>query len=318
MKRSTKITTIIIIFFLIIAGVIIARTMIGAHFAKKFGKRSPPGIIITKVVEKEFFEKIESFGTAVSKRTESFRIKKDNLKSELNLQEYVKKGDIIVKLKDKNIIAPFDGILGYRGLTEDILGSENSIIITLDDSSIIYSDIKIPETFASVVKKGLTINAKFAGYKNKTYEGTVDAVSSRINAETRSLLTRIKISNNNFELIPGSLLEVVVNFNKRKSLSIPDTSVILEGNKSYVYKVSKENIANKIEIIIGSRNQGNVEVLSGLEIGDTIVAEGLKKVRPRGKIKPIENGTTKSGYSFKKKLNLFDNHVWNLKDKKNT
>ena len=318
MKRSTKITTIIIIFFLIIAGVIIARTMIGAHFAKKFGKRSPPGIIITKVVEKEFFEKIESFGTAVSKRTESFRIKKDNLKSELNLQEYVKKGDIIVKLKDKNIIAPFDGILGYRGLTEDILGSENSIIITLDDSSIIYSDIKIPETFASVVKKGLTINAKFAGYKNKTYEGTVDAVSSRINAETRSLLTRIKINNNNFELIPGSLLEVVVNFNKRKSLSIPDTSVILEGNKSYVYKVSKENIANKIEIIIGSRNQGNVEVLSGLEIGDTIVAEGLKKVRPRGKIKPIENGTTKSGYSFKKKLNLFDNHVWNLKDKKNT
>ena len=318
MKRSTKITTIIIIFFLIIAGVIIARTMIGAHFAKKFGKRSPPGIIITKVVEKEFFEKIESFGTAVSKRTESFRIKKNNLKSELNLQEYVKKGDIIVKLKDKNIIAPFDGILGYRGLTEDILGSENSIIITLDDSSIIYSDIKIPETFASVVKKGLTINAKFAGYKNKTYEGTVDAVSSRINAETRSLLTRIKINNNNFELIPGSLLEVVVNFNKRKSLSIPDTSVILEGNKSYVYKVSKENIANKIEIIIGSRNQGNVEVLSGLEIGDTIVAEGLKKVRPRGKIKPIENGTTKSGYSFKKKLNLFDNHVWNLKDKKNT
>ena len=318
MKRSTKITTIIIIFFLIIAGVIIARTMIGAHFAKKFGKRSPPGIIITKVVEKEFFEKIESFGTAVSKRTESFRIKKNNLKSELNLQEYVKKGDIIVKLKDKNIIAPFDGILGYRGLTEDILGSENSIIITLDDSSVIYSDIKIPETFASVVKKGLTINAKFAGYKNKTYEGTVDAVSSRINAETRSLLTRIKINNNNFELIPGSLLEVVVNFNKRKSLSIPDTSVILEGNKSYVYKVSKENIANKIEIIIGSRNQGNVEVLSGLEIGDTIVAEGLKKVRPRGKIKPIENGTTKSGYSFKKKLNLFDNHVWNLKDKKNT
>ena len=318
MKRSTKITTIIIIFFLIIAGVIIARTMIGAHFAKKFGKRSPPGIIITKVVEKEFFEKIESFGTAVSKRTESFRIKKDNLKSELNLQEYVKKGDIIVKLKDKNIIAPFDGILGYRGLTEDILGSENSIIITLDDSSVIYSDIKIPETFASVVKKGLTIKAKFAGYKNKSYEGTVDAVSSRINAETRSLLTRIKINNNNFELIPGSLLEVVVNFNKRKSLSIPDTSVILEGNKSYVYKVSEENIANKIEIIIGSRNQGNVEVLSGLEIGDTIVAEGLKKVRPRGKIKPIENGTTKSGYSFKKKLNLFDNHVWNLKDKKNT
>tara|TARA_B100000401_G_scaffold295913_1_gene202900 strand:+ start:463 stop:1371 length:909 start_codon:yes stop_codon:yes gene_type:complete len=301
MKRSTKITTIIIVFFLIIAGVIIARTMIGAHFAKKYGKRPPPGIIVTKVAEKEFFEKIESFGTAVSKKTESFRIKKNNLVSDLNLKEYVKKGDVIVKLKDKNIIAPFSGILGYRGLTEDILGSENSIIITLDDSSIIYSDIKIPETFASVIKKGLSINAKFAGYKDKSYQGTVDAVSSRINADTRSLLTRIKINNENFELIPGSLLEVIVNFDKRKSLSIPDTSIMLEGNKSYVYKVTKENIANKLEITIGSRNEGYVEVLSGLKIGDTIVAEGLKKVRPRGKIKPIEKGSQNNGSEWKKK-----------------
>ena len=301
MKRSTKITTIIIVFFLIIAGVIIARTMIGAHFAKKYGKRPPPGIIVTKVAEKEFFEKIESFGTAVSKKTESFRIKKNNLVSDLNLKEYVKKGDVIVKLKDKNIIAPFNGILGYRGLTEDILGSENSIIITLDDSSIIYSDIKIPETFASVIKKGLSINAKFAGYKDRSYQGTVDAVSSRINADTRSLLTRIKINNENFELIPGSLLEVIVNFDKRKSLSIPDTSIMLEGNKSYVYKVTKENIANKLEITIGSRNEGYVEVLSGLKIGDTIVAEGLKKVRPRGKIKPIEKGSQNNGSEWKKK-----------------
>tara|TARA_B100000131_G_scaffold12049_1_gene12540 strand:+ start:186 stop:1094 length:909 start_codon:yes stop_codon:yes gene_type:complete len=301
MKRSTKITTIIIVFFLIIAGVIIARTMIGAHFAKKYGKRPPPGIIVTKVAEKEFFEKIESFGTAVSKKTESFRIKKNNLVSDLNLKEYVKKGDVIVKLKDKNIIAPFSGILGYRGLTEDILGSENSIIITLDDSSIIYSDIKIPETFASVIKKGLSINAKFAGYKDRSYQGTVDAVSSRINADTRSLLTRIKINNENFELIPGSLLEVIVNFDKRKSLSVPDTSIMLEGNKSYVYKVTKENIANKLEITIGSRNEGYVEVLSGLKIGDTIVAEGLKKVRPRGKIKPIEKGSQNNGSEWKKK-----------------
>ena len=287
MKRSTKITSIIIIFFLIILTVVVGRTMIGKHFQKKFGKRPPPGIIVTKVVQNKFSEKIESFGTAVSKKTETFRIKKNQLLSELNLKEYVNKGELIVKLKDENIIAPFSGVLGYRGLTEDVLGSDNSIIITLDDISIIYSDIKIPETFAPQIKKGLSIKAIFSGYKDKIYTGKVDAVSSRINADTRSLLTRIKINNENFELIPGSLLEVIVNFNKRKSLSVPDTSVMLEGNKSYVYKVSKENIANKIEIVIGSRNQGNVEVLSGLEIGDNIVAEGLKKVRPRGKIKPI-------------------------------
>ncbi|MDA9615914.1 efflux RND transporter periplasmic adaptor subunit [Candidatus Pelagibacter sp.] len=288
MKRSTKIKTAIITFFLIITLVIIGRTMIGNHFKKKFSKRPPPGIIVKEVVYKSFSENIGSFGTAVSKRTESFRIKRDNLTSELSLKDYVRKGDLIVTLKDRNIFAPFDGILGYRGITGDILGSDNSIIITLDDNSIIYSDLKIPENFAPFIKKGLFIKAKFSGSKNKTYNGKVYAVSSRINAETRSLLTRVVIENENSELIPGSLLEVVINYNERNSLGIPDTSMMIEGNKIYVYKISKDNIANKTEIKIGIRADGFIEVISGLSEGETIVAEGLKKVRSKGKIKPIK------------------------------
>jgi len=288
MKRSTKISTLIIIFFLIIAIVVVGRTMIGNHFNKKFSKRPPPGIVVKEVAYKSFSENIESFGTVVSKRTKSFRIKRSNLISELLLKDFVKKGDLIVKLVDKNIIAPFDGILGYRGITGDILGSDNSIIITLDDNSFIYSDLKIPETFAPFIKKGLPITARFSGSKNKTYNGKIYAVSSRINAETRSLLTRVIIKNENSELIPGSLLEVVINYNERNSLGIPDTSMMIVGSKTYVYKVSKDNIVNKTEIEIGIRDDGFIEVISGLEEGETVVAEGLKKVRPRGKIKPIK------------------------------
>ena len=79
MKRSTKTISIILVFFLIIAIVIIGRTMIGNHFKKKFSKRPPPGIIITEVVAKEFSEKIETFGTAISKKSESFKIKKEDM-----------------------------------------------------------------------------------------------------------------------------------------------------------------------------------------------------------------------------------------------
>mgnify|MGYP002630324880 FL=1 len=288
MKRSTKITSAIIAFFLIITIVIVGRTMIGNHFAKKFSKRPPPGIIVKEVSYKDFSEKIESYGTAVSKRTESFRIKKDDLTGELTLKDNVKKGDLIVQLKDRNIVAPFDGVLGYRGITGDILGSDNSIIITLDDNSILYSDIKIPETFASFIKKDLPVKAKFSGMKNKVYDGKIYAVSSRINAETRSLLTRVIIQNENSELIPGSLLEINVNYNERNSLGIPDTSMMVEGSKYFVYKVSEDNIANKIEIEIGIRNNGFIEIVSGLDEGEIIVAEGLKKVRPKGEIKPIK------------------------------
>ena len=289
MKRSTKTFSIIIIFFLIIAIVIIGRTMIGNHFKKKFSKIPPPGIIVTKVSEKEFSEKIENFVTAISKKSKTFKIKKDDLFEYLKLKNFVKEGEVLIRLKSGNILAPFSGVLGYTGLTEDILVSNNIFIITLDDNSIIYSDIKIPENYSASIKKGLPVEVKLSSYKEKKFFGEVDFVSSRINADTRSLLSRIKVNNKNLELISGSLLEVSVKFNLRNSLSVPDTSVMIEGDKSYVYKIDEENTANKTEVKTGLRSDKNIEIISGLSEGDIIVAEGLKKVRPRGKIKPINN-----------------------------
>jgi len=287
MKRSTKISSVIVVFFLVILIIVIGRTMVGNHYKKKFSKRPPPSLIVSEVIVSEFSDNIESFGTAIAKKTKTFRIEKDNLISKLELKEIVKKGEIIVKLKDGDIIAPFNGKLGVRGITEDVLGSENSIILTLDDSSEIYADLKIPENYANFIKKELDVKARFSGIKDKIFVGKVEGVASRVNAETRSILTRVKIENPEYELIPGSLLEVTLSFNKRDSLSIPDTSIILEGNKAYVYKISEENIANRSDIQIGLRYDGNVEVLSGLNSGDIIVSEGLKKVKPNSKIKPI-------------------------------
>jgi membrane fusion protein (multidrug efflux system) len=287
MKRSTKTISIILVFFLIIAIVIIGRTMIGNHFKKKFSKRPPPGIIVTEVLQREFSERIETFGTAISNKSKNFKIKKDDLIDKLKLKNSVKKGEVLIKLKSGDVIAPFSGVLGYTGLTEDIFISDNIFIITLDDNSTIYSDIKIPENYSAFIKKGLPVDIKISSYKNKIFQGEVDFVSSRINADTRSLLSRIKVNNPDLELISGSLLEVSVKFNLRNSLSVPDTSVMVEGDKSYVYKITDDNIANKIEVKTGLRNNKNIEIISGLKEGEIIVAEGLKKVRPRGKIKPI-------------------------------
>ena len=289
MKRSTKISTVIILFFLIIAAIIIARHMIGLHFQKKFGTRPPPGIIVTTVKNFNFTEKIETFGTAIPNKTKAYNIEKYQIVSPIEFNKKVKKGEIIAKLKSKNILAPFDGVVGKRDFSNDIMVSKSSMVINIEDSSIIFSDINIPETYASVIKKGLPIEASFSGYKNKIYEGEIDSVASRINIDTRSLSIRIKIINNEFELIPGALLAVKIKYNERNSVSVPDTSVILEGNKVYVYKVLEDNTVKKSEIQIGLRNLANLEIISGLEKGDVIVAEGLKKVRPGLIIKPIKN-----------------------------
>ena len=91
MKRSTKITSIILIFFLIITSVIVARTMIGNHFKKKFSKRPPPGIIVSVVNERDFSNKISTFGTAIPSQTSSYKVEKYEILSPIEFNKKLKK-----------------------------------------------------------------------------------------------------------------------------------------------------------------------------------------------------------------------------------
>ena len=195
----------------------------------------------------------------------------------------------MAKLSAKTITAPFAGVIGKRGISGSSLGSENTIILTLDDSRKILCDLKIPEVYASVLKKNLKVVAIFSAYKNKTYNGIIQSVASRVDAQTRSILARAQIENENSEIIPGSLLEIEILYNEKSALSVPDTSVMYEGSKKFIYKIIENNILKKIEVKTGIRSQGNLEVLEGLNEGDRIIAEGLTKVRPGMKVKPIIN-----------------------------
>ena len=305
MKRSTKITSIVIIFFLIITTVIVGRTMIGNHFKKKFSKRPPPGIIITAAKERIFENIISTYGTAAPVKTQSFKIEKYEILKPIKYNQKVNKGDVIANLKNRKIIAQFDGIIGKREFSEDLEVSKSSILINLEDTSSIYCDVDIPEIFVPFIKVGLPVDIKFSGYKDKIYKGNVDSFASRISEETRSLATRIKMDNLSGEILPGSFLEISIKYDVRESLSIPDTSTIVEGENVFIYKVDEKNKALKTKITTGDRYIGFVEVLNGLNSGDKIVAEGTKKVRPNLTIRPIEKGSKKKQ----------GNSSWSKKDK---
>ena len=287
MKRSKKITTLILTFFLVIALIIIGRYAVGLYFNKKFSKRPPPGVIIEVVSNKNFSQSLESYCTSLSSKTSSYKIKKNELLEPIKFSTKVNKGDVIAKLISKTIIAPFAGIIGKRGISGSSLGSENTIILTLDDSKKVLCDLKIPEVYAAVLKKDLKLLATFSAYKDKTYKGKIESVASRVDAQTRSILARAKINNENSEILPGSLLEIEIFYNEKDALSIPDTSIMYEGNKKFIYKIIENNMIKKIKIETGIRNKGNLEVLSGINEGDKVVAEGLTKIRPGMKVKPI-------------------------------
>ena len=238
-------------------------------------------------------------------RTQSFKVEKYEILKPIKYNKKVKRGDVIADLKNRKILAQFDGIIGKREFSEDLEVSKSSILINLEDTSSIYCDVDIPEIFVPFIKVGLPVDIKFSGYKDKTYKGSVDSFASRISEETRSLATRIKMDNVSGEILPGSFLEISIKYDVRESLSIPDTSTIVEGENVFIYKVNDKNKALKTKITTGDRYIGFVEVLDGLNSGDKIVAEGTKKVRPNLTIRPIETG------SKEKK----GNSDWSKKDK---
>ncbi len=286
MKTATKLKTFLILFFIAIFAVIAARHFIGLHFKKKFSARPAPDVIVSKVEKSLFYKSIETFGTAIAQSSKIYRVQKNNIVGNINIDNrFVKKGEIIIALKDgNNIVADFGGKVGKREIAQGVLGS-NNLIITLDDLKKIVIDIKIPENYVGILKPGLKaeiINSAF----NKTFKGKVESISSRIDPSTRSILARIIVDNSNFEIIPGQLMSVKVIYDEINQIGVPESAVTIQGNTAFVYIVNA-NIAEKKSIEMGKRNFGKVSIISGINEGDIVISEGISKVRNKVKVKII-------------------------------
>ncbi len=286
MKTSKKITIFLIILAIVIASVIVARHFVGKHFQKKFSKYPPPGVIVEVVQSSNFFDSIETFGTALSKKNKNFRVKKSEILDEkILIGKVFNEGEVLLRTKNEVIIAPFKGVLGKREIAQGVLGTE-SFILTLDDTSSIILNIKVPEIYLKILKPGLVAEVRSDAF-DKIFYGKIDSVSSRVDPSTRSVLASITVDNKNLELVPGMLLDIQIIYNETQEIGVPENSLLIQGDTAFAYKVLMDNTIEKIEVKIGKRNYGKVSILDGLSVGDKIVKEGISKVRDKIKIKII-------------------------------
>ena len=286
MKTSKKITIFLIILAIVIVSVIIARHFVGKHFQKKFSKYPPPGVIVEVVQSSNFFDSIETFGTALSKKNKNFRVKKSEILDEkIFIGKVFNEGEVLLRTKNEIIIAPFKGVLGKREIAQGVLGTE-SFILTLDDTSSIILNIKVPEIYLKILKPGLVAEVRSDAF-DKIFYGKIDSVSSRVDPSTRSVLASITVDNKDLELVPGMLLDIQIIYNETQEIGVPENSLLIQGDTAFAYKVLEDNTIEKIEVKIGKRNYGKVSILDGLSVGDKIVKEGISKVRDKIKIKII-------------------------------
>lgn len=199
---------------------------------------------------------------------------------------------VIARLDDRLIRAPFSGMLGFREVSPGTLLMSGDAITTLDDVSQIKLDFTVPETFLNLMKPGGKIIARSASWGDREFTGIVRAVGSRVDPVTRAVVVRALIPNEDGALRPGMLLTVRVVTEEKLAFMVPERVVVQVGTKAFVYVVDDENVAHRQVVQLGTRQAGNVEIVSGVNEGDRIVTLGIIKLRDGAKVTFADEGTT--------------------------
>ncbi len=195
---------------------------------------------------------------------------------------------IEARVDDRLVRAPFSGVLGLRQVSPGTLVTPGTVITTLDDVDPIKLDFSVPETFFSAVRPGLDVTSRSDAYPGETFQGKINVVDTRIDPETRSVLVRTLIANEDRRLRPGMLMRVDIFKDERESLMVPESAIVPLGRQVFVYRLGAENTVQRIEITIGAREPGAVEVTGGLDLGDQVVSTGTNRVRPGSAVRVVD------------------------------
>ncbi|HXV36364.1 MAG TPA: efflux RND transporter periplasmic adaptor subunit [Myxococcota bacterium] len=188
------------------------------------------------------------------------------------------------RLADTKVRAPFAGRVGLRRVSLGSLVSPTTVITTLDDTDTIKLDFDVPETVVSLLEEGLAVEASSAAWPERRFRGAVATVDTRVDPVSRTLTVRALIPNPDALLRPGMFLAAVLLRENVSALMIPEQSLVPEQSRQYVWVIGAANTVEKREVQTGRRRPGQVEVISGLQPGESVVAEGTQKMLPGAKV----------------------------------
>jgi len=190
------------------------------------------------------------------------------------------------QLRDTRIRAPFEGIISARSVSPGQVISKNTTLTWLVDLDPVKVEFSVPERYAGQLRLGQKIDVTVAAYPGRTFSGEVFFVAPFVEAATRTALVKAKIPNKKHELKPGMFANLDLTLQlKEHAIVIPESSVLAGGDRNIIYIVDAQDTAQIRPVKLGIRQAGLVEITSGLQAGERVVAEGIQKVRPGGKVK---------------------------------
>lgn len=221
------------------------------------------------------YEELEKIGGISKQDYDVTALQVSNLRADL---------DIINTSIAKTVIrAPFTGKLGFKGVSTGAYVTPASIITTIQKTTGLRLDFNVPEKYTGQIKKGQYVNFTVEG-NSRNYTATVMATESGIQESTRSLTIRALVRGEETGLIPGGFAKVKLSFEPdTNALLIPTQAVIPQarGKKVYLYNNGE---AKFVDVVTGVRDSSNVQIISGLNQGDTVIVTGLLGLKPDAKV----------------------------------
>lgn len=185
------------------------------------------------------------------------------------------------QLQDATITAPFAGTTGARQLSVGQYVTKGQQLTSLIDTRTMKAEFNVPERFLSRVAQGQPIDVRVAAYPDERFQGAVYFISPQVEASSRTVLVKARLPNPEDKLRAGMFanLDLILQVRER-AIMVPQTALIVQGQTESVYVVKLDDTVEPRQVTSGVRQADRVEIVSGLEPGETVIVEGTQKVHP--------------------------------------
>ena len=192
------------------------------------------------------------------------------------------------------IVAPFDGIAGIRSINVGDYLKDGADIVNIEDLEAIYVDFRLPERFQTRIQRGQPALLDIDALPGRRFAAVVHAIDPLVDANGRSVGVRGCVDNRKLELRPGMFARITAVFGVRdQARVIPEEAVVPQGGRVSVFKIvdgpdQDTKIAQRVDVKLGVRQPGRVEVVEGLQPGDTVVTAGQQRIQKDGPVRVLD------------------------------
>ena len=188
------------------------------------------------------------------------------------------------------IVAPVSGVVAELGIREGMTVTPGMTLFRINGLDSVWVNAEVPESMAAQVRPGSRVEATSSTWPGKVFTGRVSALLPEVDMTTRTLKARIELANPNAELVPGMFASLhLAGAVHANALLVPAEAVIRTGQRSVVFTVDQVGSFHPVNVSTGREREGEVEILSGLELGQKVVVSGQFLVDSEASLKGVSS-----------------------------